>query len=429
VAWRSETVAAANAADDERPLDRGDGGDRPRARVSVRRKTQPPRIVQRLDVALAADMIELSLDCQIDSRAGPFTGVTIDLPDDATVERVSLVGDGHNAGGAVDAHVSRPAASRLVIATQHPRPGTYRLSVAAHVSGRPLAGGRMPLVRCAVTDGPPLVVRWRSQPGMGVAVRRSGEASAAPSNADDNVAEIAAGDPGPEYELVVTTDGDRPSPQRQEAPARGSAPDQVPLGNAVEATLVHLAIDDRGRIWGMARFEVVASEPVVRMRFPAGTRLFDVLVDGREAHAMPVESSVWDVRLHDVRWPRSILAVFAGEVGSSVDSGDAMLIEPPRIEGLPCRDMLWTIDAPTGMRVRVAEPARVVDAGVWRAAQAEVQRRVTAVFAAAVEGTLDMDRERLRGFAAARDAGARPALEAEWERAIQGVPEAGRSRV
>jgi hypothetical protein len=179
----------------------------------------------------------------------------------------------------------------------------------------------------------------------------------------------------------------------------------------------------------MARFEVVASEPVVRMRFPAGTRLFDVLVDGREAHAVPVESSVWDVRLHDVRWPRSILAVFAGEVGSSVDSGDATLIEPPRLEGLPCRDMLWTIDAPAGMRVRVAEPARVVDAGVWRVAQAEVQRRISAVFAAAVEGTLDMDRERLRGFAAARDAGARPALEAEWERAIQGLPEAGRSRV
>jgi hypothetical protein len=138
---------------------------------------------------------------------------------------------------------------------------------------------------------------------------------------------------------------------------------------------------------------------------------------------------VWDVRLHDVGWPRSILAVFAGDVGSLVDSGDAVLLEPPRLEGLPCRDMLWTIDAPAGLRVRVAEPARVVDAGVWWAAQAEVQRRVTAVFAAAVEGTLDMDRERLRSFATARDAGARPALEAEWERAIQGGADPGRSRV
>jgi len=224
-------------------------------------------------------------------------------------------------------------------------------------------------------------------------------------------------------------DGAPSSPDRQALPPRAAAPDEVPLGNSVEATLVHLAIDERGRIWGMARFEVVASEPLVRMRFPPGMRLFDVLVDGREAHAMPVESSAWDVRLHDVRWPRSILAVFAGEVGSLVDSGDAVLLEPPRLEGLPCRDMLWTIDAPAGMRVRVAEPARVVDAGVWRAAQAEVQRRVTAVFAAAVEGTLDMDRERLRGFAAARDAGARPALEVEWERAIQGVADPGRSRL
>ena len=179
----------------------------------------------------------------------------------------------------------------------------------------------------------------------------------------------------------------------------------------------------------MARFEVVASDSVVRMRFPPGMRLFDVLVDGREAHATPVDSSAWNVRLHDVRWPRSILAVFAGEVGSSVDSGEAVLIEPPRLEGLSCRDVLWTIDTPVGMRVRVAEPSRVVDVGAWRAAQADVQRRVTAVFAAAVEGTLDMDRERLRGFAAARDAGSRPALEAEWERAIQGPPDPGRSRV
>ena len=428
-AWRSETVAAANVGGDERPLERGDAGDRPKARVSVRRKTVSPRITQRLEVALAVDLVELSLDCQIDSRAGPFTGVTIDLPDDATVERVSLVGGGHDVGGAVDAHVSRPAASRLVVATQHPRPGTYRLSIAAHVSGRPLAGGRMPLVRCAVTDGPPLVVRWRSLPGIDVAVRRGSEASAASPDADDDVVEISAGDPGPEYEFVSTMGGEPSSSERQELPPRAAAPDEVPLGNSVEATLVHLAIDERGRIWGMARFEVVASEPLVRMRFPPGMRLFDVLVDGREAHAMPVESSAWDVRLHDVRWPRSILAVFAGEVGSLVDSGDAVLLEPPRLEGLPCRDMLWTIDAPAGMRVRVAEPARVVDAGVWRAAQAEVQRRVTAVFAAAVEGTLDMDRERLRGFAAARDAGARPALEAEWERAIQGVADPGRSRL
>lgn len=423
--WRSETVAAM-AGGDEAAWQRGEASDRPRARVSVRRKTAPPRIVQRLDMGLATDLIELSLDCQIDARGGPFTGVAVEVPDGAVVERVTLVGDGHDVGETVDAHVSRPAASRLLVATQHPRPGSYRLSIAAHVAGRPLAEGRLPLLRCAVADGPPLVVRWRTRPGFEGALRRGG-GGAAPDAADDTV-EIEAGEPAPEFEIVSTADRE-PLPERSETSSPAAAMTEVPLGNAVEATIVHLAIDDRGRIWGMARFEVLAAEPVVRMRFPPGMRLFDVLVDGREAEAMPVESSAWDVRLQDVRWPRSILAVFAGEVGPSIDSGEAVLLEPPRLERLPCHDVLWTIDAPAGMQVRVAEPARVIDEGVWRAVLADLRRRITGVFAAAVESAIDSDRDRLRGFAAARDVGARPALEAEWERAIQGVPGQARSRV
>ena len=130
----------------------------------MRRKTAPPRIVQRLDMGLATDLVELSLECQIDSRGGPFTGVAVELPDGAVVERVTLVGDGHDVGETVDAHVSRLTASRLIVAAQHPRPGNYRLSIAAHVAGRPLADGRLPLLRCAVADGPPLVVRWRTRP-------------------------------------------------------------------------------------------------------------------------------------------------------------------------------------------------------------------------------------------------------------------------
>lgn len=424
-AWRSETVTA-RAGGDNAPLERGEPIDRPKARVSVRRKAVPPRLVQRLEMGLATDLVELSLDCQIDSRGGPFIGVTVELPDGAVVERVTLAGDGHDMGETVDAHVSRPAASRLIVAVQHPRPGSYRLSIAAHVAGRPLADGRLPLLRCVVADGPPLVVRWRTRPGFDGAVRRGGD-GATPDAADDMI-EIEAGEPGPEFEIVPTLDREPPL-ERQETPPLAAAPTEVPLGKAVEATIVHLAIDDRGRIWGMARFEVVAAEPVVRMRFPPGIRLFDVLVDGREAEAVPVESSAWDVRLQDVRWPRSILAVFAGEVGSSIDSGDAVLLEPPSLDGLPCRDVLWMIDAPAGMRVRVAEPARVVDEGVWRAVLVELRRRITGLFAVAVESTLDSDRDRLRGFAAARDVGARPALEAEWERAIQGVPDLARSRV
>jgi hypothetical protein len=425
-AWRSEAVATA-AAGDESAVDRAAAHDRPRARVSVRRKTLPPRITQRLDVELSADLVELALECQIDSRGGPFTGVSIELPADAVVEQVTLAGDGHDVGESVEAHVSRPVADRLIVATQHPRPGTYRLSIAAHVAGTLRPAGRLPLVRCVVNDGPPLVVRWRTRAGIDLAIDRAGERTAAPESAD--LVDVAAGEPGPAYELVSPTEGELAVPDRVEAPPPAAAPAEVPLGNAVEATIVHLAIDDGGRIWGLARFEVVAAEPVVRLRFPAGMRLFDVLVDGREAQAVPVASAAWDLRLHDVRWPRSILAVFSGDVGPSIDSGAAVLLEPPRLDGLPGRDVLWTIDVPAGMRLRVAEPAHMVDEGVWQAAVAEIRRRITGLFAAAVEGTLDGDRERLRGFATARESGARTALESEWERALQAGPARPRSRV
>jgi len=425
-AWRTEAVAAP-AESTEPAIDEGPANERPRARVSVRRTTLPPRVTQRLDVELSADLVELALDCQIDSRGGPFTGVSVELPADAVVERVALVGDGHDVGDAVEAHVSRPAPSRLIVTTQHPRPGTYRLSIAAHVAGPLPSAGRLPLLRCGVADGSPLVVRWRARAGIDVAIDRVGERTGAGEALD--VVDVVAGDPGPAYELVTPVDGDLAGLDREEVPPPAAAPAEVPLGNAVEATIVHLALDDGGRIWGLARFEVVAAEPVVRLRFPAGMRLFDVLVDGREAQALPVASGAWDVRLHDVRWPRTITAVFSGDVGPSIDSGAAVLLEPPRVEGLPSRDVLWTIDAPAGARVRVAEPARVVEEGVWRAAAGELRRRIAGLFAAAVEGALDGDRERLRGFATAREVGARPALESEWERAIQAGPDRPRSRV
>jgi hypothetical protein len=158
-------------------------------------------------------------------------------------------------------------------------------------------------------------------------------------------------------------------------------------------------------------------------------RLFDLLIDGRETQATPVAADAWDIRLHDVRWPRSIVAVFAGDVGGRPDTGAAIRLEPPRLDGLPCREVSWTIDAPEGMRLRVAEPAVVVDAARREAIDDAVRRRMAGLFAAAVEQALGEDRERLESFAASRGAGELPPLESAWQEAVVGTAADGEGRL
>jgi hypothetical protein len=59
-------------------------------------------------------------------------------------------------------------------------------------------------------------------------------------------------------------------------------------GAALEAVVVHVALDARGRAWGLARFDLAASARDVVLRMPPGMRVFDILVDGREARATPL---------------------------------------------------------------------------------------------------------------------------------------------
>ena len=181
---------------------------------------------------------------------------------------------------------------------------------------------------------------------------------------------------------------------------------------------MHVAIDRRGRAWGTVRFDVVTEQPVVRLRMPPGLRLFDLLVDGREMEAVPQANDSWDVRLNDIRWPRSILAVFAGEIGGRLEDGMAIRLEPPRLEDLPAQSVLWAIDVPPGMRLRVAEPAKLIAAAEWQAALWAGRQRVATLFQSAIALSGDVERQRLAGFATLRMAGERPLLEAEWERAI-----------
>jgi hypothetical protein len=372
------------------------------------------------------------LECQVEAASAALTDIAIDVPAEAVIDRLTLL-EGAGAGAApVDLVSSRPEPERLTVVVQQPRTGRFSLRVEARLPGRPAAEGRMPLARCASGGGSPLVVTWRSAAGIDVrvpdaAATRLGVGATAAADAGER-REVLPGDEGPEYALaeMAAADAAAAGPPAVGLPPSAAA---APLGNEVVATTVQLAIDRRGRARGSVRFDLVAAAPLVRLRMPAGLRLVDLLVDGRETQAVPQVDDAWELRLHDIRWPRSIVAVFAGDVGGRPEDGTAIHLEPPLLEGLPCREVLWMIDAPTGMRLRVAEPARIIDGIRWEAMQTDVRERLAGLFAVAVENAGDSERARLGAFAANRQAGDLPFVEAAWERAIAAPLPVGGDRV
>jgi hypothetical protein len=191
----------------------------------------------------------------------------------------------------------------------------------------------------------------------------------------------------------------------------------------VPRTLVDLAIDASGRAWGLARFDLLARDREVTVTLPAGLRLFGLRADGREVTATPLGGNAWQLRLHDVGWPRSLVAVVAGSVGSGLARGEPIRLEPPRINGLSPAAVVWSLQTPAGLAVRVSEPARVLDDESLDAWNAPAVEQVGQAFAAAIQAGSGSQRSRLDAYAAASRAGAASAGERDWYDAWRGSAE------
>ena len=403
-----ETSAAPSA--DQRDEFIGVGGDvwryetgrgaapPPRVWLSVRRRPQAVYGAQTLAVSLEPDGIGLRLQARIDATSTPLVEIPVEVPPGCDIGRVTLREDDLAMPGVrapLDLQWSMTDATRMTIVMQQPSAGRYRLEVDGRLPLRPASRGRVPLLRAGLAGGTPLTVVWSRMP-QGVTQRD----------------EVPPGAPGPEYDLGVETVA---------APAAeaSSTPAAAPVGrvDSIERVLVTAAIDDRGRLRGIARYDLIAARSTIRLRLPLRTRIFDVLVDGQDVDARPVATDAWDVQLHDATWPRSIMVVFAAELDLALGAGQPIQLLPPMIENLPCGEVLWTIDAPPGRMLRVAEPARQLDEQAFQTACGAAWNRIDAAFADALV-TAGPDAERLRAFAAARAAGKATNLESGWEDAI-----------
>ena len=375
----------------------------PRLWLAVSRRRQNVYGSQVLAVSLEPDGIGLRLQARIDATSTPLVEIPVEVPPGCDIGRVTLREDDlalSDAGARVplDLQWSMTEATRMTVVMQQPRAGRYRLEVDGRLPVRPASRGRVPLLRAELAGSAPLAVAWSRGP-----------------QAVTERAVVPPGAIGPEYDLGEEAG---PEPAPADAAALAEPPiDRVDRVDSVERMLVTAAIDDRGRFRGIARYDVVAARSTIRLRLPARSRIFDVLVDGQDVDARPVAADVWEVALHDAAWPRSIMVVFSGDLDPAIGAGQPIELLPPMIEAVPCGEVLWKIDAPAGRMLRVAEPARQLDEQAWQAALDAARDRIDAAFSRALVAA-GPDADRLRSFAAARAAGTATNLERGWADAI-----------
>jgi hypothetical protein len=388
----------------------------PSVRITVRRRDVKPRGTQEVVVQFDENGVGIRLRSSLEAMTVPLVEIPVELPPSAVIDRVSLVREFVDDKSAtkpegIDIAWSRVAADRIVVIVQRPLTGKFRFELDARQVIRPVARGRVPIARVVTGGDLPLTLTCRSTPPLTVMlVGEPGEVM--PFLADRF--DVASGEPAPNYELDLepVTEQDWVPDRVDGTPAReGSA--------GVDLTRVDLAIDRRGRCRGLVRFDLVAPQPVVTLRLPAGMRLFDVRVDGREVTAAPRDGSAWDVRLHDISWPRTLVAVISGSVGGRFADGEPIRLEPPIIDGLEPGHVLWSIETPVGFRVRVSMPSRAVGEREWREREGERNALQQEAFTAAIAAGSEADGVRLRAFASARQVGAMPAGERAWYTAWQ----------
>ena len=292
--------------------------------------------------------------------------------------------------------------------------------------GRPAARGPMPCLRVGLTDGSRTLIEYRAEDGLQAALEATPEDGAAGSVPRMGQFELIAGEPPPRYVLEsspapsASTEDDVPPTAKPAEPVADGA-------GRVELADIRLAMDERGRVWGLACFELVPAEQLVRLELPRSWRLFDAVVDGRSVDSVvPASSSsdnIWDLRLSDAGRPRTIVALFAGELlvgdlGRRLLDGEPLALTPPNIVGLPCRQVIWTVQVPAGISLRVAAPAKVVTAAVLQAERRAAQERLGDDFQRALERSVGWQQDRLRMFQHARSDGASPHADQAWARTL-----------
>jgi len=400
-----------------------------RARLTSQRRRQEIRGSQRESVVFAADQVLIHLDARLDANLTALVVIPLEVPAGCVIDRLELFEDDMlhpetAERGVIDQRWSRVTDTGVTVVVQRPRAGRFRLEVDARIPGRPALRSPLPCLRVSLTAGWRTLIDWRAEDGLRAVLAES--SGGGPRRGVDGQFELVAGDTPPDYLLEQVSREPSDNAAEEETPDTLMAATLTAQEGRVELADIRLATDERGRMWGLACFELTATERAVRLQLPRSWRLFDTVVDGRAVESVVATSAtaenVWELRLLDTGWPRTVVALFAGELyagatGRRLLDGKPLELSPPEIVGLPCRQVIWTLQFPAGISFRVAAPARLVPAEDLQAERQVAQERLREDFERAINGNTGWEREQIAALMDARRSGGSVAADKVWKRA------------
>lgn len=412
--WRSEVTAA---------VDGGQPGADPivprsAAVASVSRRRSGLRAAQQLRIEQTGDLLRMQFQARLEAAGEPLVQIPLEVPSGTVIERCRMAIDEPGSAGlptqeTVDSVWFQSAADRIAVVAQRPASGRHVLEIEAWLRAEPVPQ-RLPVIRALAAETTGVLVTWDRDSALEPVV--IDEANDQPATtgfvaaADGWMLDLPAAAAPPRLKMKSRerpTDSGPPG-EESRTDAANAPPVAADATEAGRAELIdcRMVIDDGGRVWGGVRFDLMPTDPLLRIQLPSGLRLFEAFVDGRPADsATPVQAAgrdSWEIRLHDIRWPRSVVVIFAGEIGEPVRSGAPFTLEPPGIVGLPARRTLWSLHVPDSLAVRVAEPARLLGANDAAANRAEAVRRMDTLFDLRVQAAPPALAERFATLRAAR---------------------------
>lgn len=408
-----------------------------RVSINVTRRESPLEAAQDLAVAFEPDRIRLSLRARIDSIDSALPELRVALPkgfllDGVRLSAIDAAGPSDAPHQPLDIRFLRGQDDRVIVVPQGPRAGRFSLELDARLQGPPAARGALPVARLEDPATSPLAITWTAPQNLLVTVEAADGRKFAESC--DLPAEVAP----PAYRFGPrrsSGDDERGSNATAVEPPVASeersdvATDDTPvpdmpagIGRArVELADIRIAIDDRGRAWGVARFELMAGSPRVRIRLPHATRLFEAFVDDHPVPATPADDDTWEIALLDISRPRSVVAVFAGDLGDRVGSGAAIEVASPSIESMPARNVLWTIRGPRDRTIRLLPGSHATSAEQLAAMRRAAVERLTPDVVHGFESRNPDEQARIRMFLDRGESVEGFSPESLWERSRSGL--------